>query len=86
MTVGLGRVTCRSHPRNANSTHHIVSFLGDLAKLDCMVEKPILFPTSLQSFAQIQMFRNETVTSKHLWSNMKLLNTCCSRTLLGAHN
>lgn len=37
----------RSPPRNANSAHHILSFLGDLAKSDSIVEKPILFPKSL---------------------------------------
>lgn len=77
----------RSPPRNANSAHHILSFLGDLAKSDYPVEKPILFPISLQNFAQIQMFRNETVASKRLWNNLKLLTPTIPRTsLLGANN
>lgn len=77
----------RSPPRNANSAHHILFFFGDLAKSDYTVEKPILFPISLQNFAQIQMFRNETVASKRLWNNLKLLTPTIPRTsLLGANN
>lgn len=77
----------RSHPRNANSTRHILSFLGDLAKLDYTMEKPILFPTSIQTFTQIQMFRNENMASKCLGSNLKLLTATVLRTsLLGASN
>lgn len=77
----------RSHPRNAKSAHHRLSFLGELAKLDRTVEKSILFPTSLQNFAQLQMFRSETAASKHLWSNVKSLTPTIPRpSLLGADN
>lgn len=74
-----------SPPRNANSAHHILSFLGDLAKSDSIVEKPILFPKSLQDFAQIQMFRNEAVTSKRLGNNLKLLTPNYSKNFSPCH-
>lgn len=77
----------RPHARHANSTHQILSFLGDLAKPDYKVEKPILFPTSLENFAQVQIFRNETGASKRLGNNLNLLTPTIPRTSLpGANN
>lgn len=79
----------RSPPRNTNSTHHILYFfLGWFGKIKLHSgKKTILFPTSLQNFVQIQMFRNGTVASKYLGNSLKLLTLTIPRTsLLGENN